>query len=252
MQTTQAPSFFRPRVLVATALAALVTAMFVGLGIWQIERLQWKLDLIARVDARVHADAVPAPAEDAWASVTREGDEYRHVSVTGTFVNADEVQIYVPTRLGPGYWVMTPLKRDDGTYVMINRGFVPEELKDPAKRTPPTGAVTVKGLLRISEDKGWLFSRANDPEHKAWYRRDIGSITKAFDLAPAAPYFIDEELGSDPDAFPRGGLTVVEFRNSHLSYAITWFAMALMTLVCYGVVLRQWGLLGGRKAAADD
>ena len=249
---TDAPGLLRPRVLIATLLALVVTGVFVVLGIWQVERLHWKLDLIARVDQRVHAPAVPAPAEDRWAGVTREADEYRHVELTGEFVNADEVQIYVPTKHGPGYWVMTPLKRDDGTYVMVNRGFVPENLKSPESRKAPEGQVTVKGLLRISEDKGWLFSRANDPEHKTWYRRDIGSITSTFGLSPAAPYFVDEELGTDPEAYPRGGLTVIEFRNSHLSYAITWFAMALLTLVGYAVVLRQWGLLGGSRATVED
>ncbi len=247
----------RPRFLIVSAVAALLTVGFVSLGAWQIERLFWKMDIIHRVDARVAAPATPAPGPDSWGSITQEADEYRRVTLTGTFLNEDEVQIYTPTILGPGYWVLTPLKRDDGTVVMVNRGFVPEELKDPAKRTPPQGVVTVEGLLRMSEDRGWLFSRANNPAERKWYRRDIGSITQALGLAPAAPYFVDESAGSDPKAWPRGGMTVVRFRNTHLSYAITWFAMAAMTLFMYGIFLRFEGVFGRSRARpaeyeADD
>lgn len=247
----------RPRFLIVTALAAILTAGFVSLGIWQVHRLYWKLDLIHKVDARVAAPAVQAPGPDAWGSLTRSDDEYRHVTLTGTFLNEDEVQIYTPTVLGPGFWILTPLKRDDGTVVMINRGFVPEDLKDPAGRKPPQGPVTVDGLLRISEDRGWLFSRPNDTEARKWFRRDIGSITETLELSPAAPYFVDQEAGSDPNAWPRGGMTVLNFRNTHLSYAITWFAMAAMTLFMYGIFLRFEGFFGKSRARpaeyeADD
>ncbi|NVK60575.1 MAG: SURF1 family protein, partial [Rhodobacteraceae bacterium] len=97
---------------------------------------------------------------------------------------------------------------------------------------------TVTGLLRISESEGWLFSRDNDPENGLWYRRDIGSITAARGYGDAAPYFVDEEATA-PGRWPSGGRTVVSFRNSHLSYALTWFALALMVAGAYGLVLRQ-------------
>ncbi|WP_406720333.1 MULTISPECIES: SURF1 family protein [Thioclava] len=226
------------RLSIATILAAGFVAVFMSLGIWQVHRLHWKLDLIARVDSRVAAAPVPAPGPNAWAGLTREGDEYRHVAVTGTFLNDQEVQIYTPSMFGPGYWVLTPLKRDDGTIVMINRGVVPEEKKSPASRVAPAGVQHITGLLRLSEDHGWLFSQKDRPQDGVWYRRDIASITQTKGLENAAPYFIDQDL-TDPEGFPRGGQTVVKFRNSHLSYAITWFAMALLSLVGWGVVLRQ-------------
>ncbi len=227
-----------PLMIIVTIVAALGVAGFVSLGVWQVHRLHWKLDLIARVDARVHADPVPAPGPDDWANVTRKGDEYRHVSVTGTYLNDQEVQIYTPADFGPAYWVLTPLKEADGSIVMINRGLVPEKFEDPSTRTPPEGVQHVTGLLRISEDKGWLFSQKNRPEDGVWYRRDIGSITSTKGLSPAAPYFIDADL-TDPDAWPLGGQTVVKFRNAHLSYAITWFGLALLVLIGYGLFLRQ-------------
>ncbi|WP_319518321.1 SURF1 family protein [uncultured Martelella sp.] len=247
-----AASSSRTRLIAITAIAAVIFAGFVALGVWQVYRLQWKLDLIAAVDARVEAPAVPAPGPDAWPEITRDKDAYRHVTVTGKLLNSQEVQIYYSTELGPGFFVMTPLLRPDGTYVLINRGFVPEEKRDPATRTAPEGEVTINGLLRMSEDKGWLFSRANDPENGNWYRRDVQSIMATKGLLPAAPYFIDADNTANPGGYPIGGLTVVKFRNAHLSYALTWFAMALGTAFLYGLVLRYEGVWGTRRPRQDD
>lgn len=226
------------RLVIVTLIGLILLAGFGSLGIWQVQRLHWKTDLIARVDARIHADPVAAPGPADWPGLTAQSAEYRRVTLTGRFLNADEVQIYTPTEWGPGYWVLTPLARDDGTVVMVNRGLVPEDLRDPATRPAPQGEQTVIGLLRISEDRGWLFSRPNNPAARLWYRRDIGSITAALGLKDAAPYFVDQELG-DPAAWPRGGQTVVQFRNAHLGYALTWFALAAFVVFAWGLVLRS-------------
>nr|WP_272212588.1 SURF1 family cytochrome oxidase biogenesis protein [Marinicella sp. W31]MDC2878502.1 SURF1 family protein [Marinicella sp. W31] len=177
----------RKRLIAIAAIAATLFTGFVALGIWQVYRLQWKLSLIEAVETRVEAPAVPAPGPAEWPDITREKDAYRHVTATGKLLNSQEVQIYYPTELGPGYFVMTPLLRPDGTFVLINRGFVPEEKRDPVTRVAPEGEVTISGLLRMSEEKGWLFSRANDPKNGNWYRRDVGSIMATKGLMPAAP-----------------------------------------------------------------
>lgn len=224
-----------PRLVLITLIAAIGVGAFGALGIWQLQRLQWKRDLIARVDSRIHADPLPAPGPGAWPAITAEKDEYRRVSLTGRFVD-DDVLIYTPSDYGPADWVLTPLARDDGTIVLINRGLVPEELARAGDYARETGPVTVTGLLRMSEDHGWLFSRENNPEQQKWYRRDIGSITAARGYEMAAPYFVDQGL-NDPQAWPRGGQTVVRFRNAHLGYALTWFALAAVVMVGYGLVL---------------
>ncbi len=201
-------------------------ALFMALGVWQVARLKWKTDLIARVEARVHAAPQLAPA----GTVTREGDEYRHVTVHGRFLNAAEAQVYTLSDLGAGYWVMTPLKRDDGSVVYINRGFVPMDKRVPDTRAEgqTDGEVTVTGLLRLPETKGWLFSQANDPADDNWYRRDIAAMAQAKQVGPVAGYFIDADATPNPGGWPKGGLTVVKFPNSHLQYAFTWFALAAM------------------------
>lgn len=209
-------------------LLAVAFAGFVALGVWQVQRMAWKHDLIARVDARVHAAPVPAPVRSQWPTVSDVSDAYRRVSVTGRFVPGMETRTQAVTELGGGSWLLAPLQTESGDYVLINRGFVPTG-KKPAQAPPDT--VTVRGLLRISEPvRGFL--RRNDPAQGRWYSRDVAAIARSHGLPPdrVAPFFIDAEGSSGSNDWPRGGLTVVKFRDSHLSYALTWFGMALLTL----------------------
>jgi len=224
-------------------LAFLAFAGFVALGNWQVDRLAWKRDLMARVDARVHAVAVAPPGRDEWPQVSAARDEYRRVRATGVFLHDRETLVQAATELGGGFWVLTPLRMTTGDMVLVNRGFVPAERRDRAarKQDEPQGEVTVSGLLRITEPGG-AFLRDNDPASDRWHSRDVAAIAQARGLADAAPYFIDAEAGapssrSGPDtsqapsgeaAWPRGGLTVIAFHNSHLIYAVTWYGLALM------------------------
>jgi len=223
--------------LVTATFAALLSVAFVGflaLGIWQVQRMAWKHDLIARVDARVHAAPVPAPARAQWPAVSEESDGYRHVRVAGRFVPGKESRTQAVTELGAGFWSMVPLRTDSGDYVLINRGFVPASDRGTSANAtaPPQGRVVVSGLLRISEPGGG-FLRHNDAAQQRWYSRDVAAIAESHGL-PAdrvAPFFVDANRESGTALWPRGGLTVVKFRDSHLSYALTWFGMALLTLV---------------------
>jgi surfeit locus 1 family protein len=210
-------------------LASLFFVLFVGLGIWQIERLQWKLDLIARVDDRVHAEPVAAPGKDDWANINQKDDDYRHVTITGTYLNDKEVLVHALTERGAGYWVLTPLRTSDGSLTYINRGFVPSDKRDLSARpeTQIAGETTVTGLLRMPEPDGF-FLRPNDPAKNSWNSRDVAAFAAKENLGTVAPYFIDADAKSNPGNQPVGGLTVVSFRNSHLSYAITWCALATM------------------------
>jgi surfeit locus 1 family protein len=204
-------------------------ALLIALGVWQIERRAWKLALIERVEQRVHAPAEPVPAPAAWPTVSSANDEYRHVSVTGRFLHDRETLVQAVTEEGPGYWVLTPLKRDDGTLVLVNRGFVPSERRDASTRRDgnPGGEVAITGLLRMTEPKGG-FLRNNVPQHNRWYSRDVAAIAAARGLQNVAPFFVDADAGSQSAQGPIGGLTVVRFPNNHLIYALTWFALAFM------------------------
>ena len=223
------------------SVAALVLFVgFLALGGWQVQRLMWKTALIAQVDARVHAAPFPAPGPAQWATVTRGGDQYRRVFVRGVFQNDRETFVQAVTDAGAGFWVMTPLSDARGFTVLINRGFVTAERRDPALRADGqlTGEQTVVGLLRITEPKGG-FLRANEPEADRWRSRDVAAISERRELSNAAPYFIDADATANPGGWPLGGLTVIRFPNSHLIYALTWFGMALLTVVGFGLFLRE-------------
>ncbi|MCM2500336.1 SURF1 family protein [Neorhizobium galegae] len=203
---------------------------FIGLGTWQVQRLFWKLDLIARVDARVTATPTPAPPSPTWPAINAENDEYRRVTTTGFFHHGEETLVQAVTDLGPGFWVLTPLEQKDGTTVLINRGFVPVHRRDPAARADGEiqGPVKITGLIRISEPGG-AFLRSNDPASGRWYSRDVAAIAAARGLEKVAPYFIDADATPIPGGLPVGGLTVIRFRNSHLVYAVTWYLLAVMS-----------------------
>lgn len=224
----------RDRVFIAGMV--LLTTVFLALGTWQVQRLFWKLDLIERVEARVNAPAVPAPAE---AGFNPTEQEYCHVTASGRLLHDRETLVQAVTERGAGFWVVTPLVEADGTTILINRGFVPPERRDPATRAEgqTQGDVAITGLLRLTEPGG-AFLRSNDPAGNRWYSRDVAAIADARGLSHTVPYFIDADGTANPGGYPVGGLTVVHFRNSHLAYIFTWYALAVMT-IAVTVVLRR-------------
>ena len=218
---------------------ALLFAGFSALGVWQVQRLGWKQELIRQVDVRIHAAPVAAPPPDQ--TITRQADQYRRAVVSGRFDHQREALVKAVTDLGTGYWVMTPLVTDRGFTLLINRGFVPSERQKPADRGAGQveGETTVVGLLRLTEPDGG-FLRANDPAGDRWFSRDVAGIAKARGLSgPVAPYFIDADATPNPGGWPRGGLTVVRFANSHLIYALTWFGLALMSAAGFLLFARE-------------
>ncbi len=204
---------------------------FVSLGIWQLQRLGWKLDLIERVEARVHAEPVAVPTPADWRNVSRERDEYRRVRLDGHYLPGLDTRVQAVTELGSGYWVVSPFRLRSGDIVLVNRGFVPP--KWPGDRLD-TSQTEVVGLLRLPEPGGG-FLRDNDAASDRWHSRDVQAIAEARGLGRVAPFFVDAERAAgaiDAQAagdaeWPRGSLTVVKFNNHHLGYALTWFALAL-------------------------
>jgi surfeit locus 1 family protein len=217
------------KLFLAGLLAAVGVAGLTALGVWQLERRVWKLALIARVDRRVHAAPVAAPGPAELPQLTRARDEYRHVQASGRFLDDRETLVRAVTELGSGFWVLTPFRTDGGFTVLVNRGFVPPEWRDPRTRAAgETGGETVvTGLLRMSEPGG-AFLHANSPADDRWYSRDVAAIAATRRLSNVVPYFIDADAAANPGGFPAGGLTVITFPNNHLVYALTWFGLALL------------------------
>lgn len=220
--TARLPAHRPARAIIAAFTLALV-ALFVALGIWQVERRAWKHRLIATVEARIHAAPADVPGVERWNGINRQNDAYRRVSASGRYLPGHDTLVRAVTDRGSGYWVLTPF--DTGRFTMfVNRGFVPAERRD-AIRPVPAGPAEVTGLLRVSEPGGG-FLRDNDPAADRWYSRDVAAIAQARGIGPVAPYFIDADAAPGPESWPLGGLTVVRFADNHLIYALTWFAMA--------------------------
>lgn len=210
----------RGRVAIAAA-AAIAAVLLAALGIWQLERRAWKLDLIARTQARMATAPVAAPARAAWPRV--DGDDvYTRVRLSGRWRPVPPVLVKAVTDLGAGRWAMSPLDTPQGT-VVINRGFVPDDSR--ARMPPAAGTVTITGLLRLDEPGG-AFLRNNDPAADRWFSRDLGAMARARGWGPVAPFFVDADRRGG--GWPRGGMTVVRFPNNHLVYALTWFALAAL------------------------
>lgn len=237
--SAQAGDHPRPVWLVAliVAIGAVLMAGFLGLGIWQVERAAWKRNLIATVDARVAAQPI---SWDQAAALPPDQAEYRQVILSGQFDHSRETLVQAVTEHGGGFWVMTPLTTAGGQTVLVNRGFVPGDRRDPATRAQGqiTGPVTFQGLLRLTEPGGG-FLRANDPAADRWYSRDTAAIASARGLGPVPGYFIDAGAAAQPDSLPMGGLTVISFRDTHLVYALTWFALAAMVAGGLAILLRH-------------
>ena len=242
-----------PSLIVVALLGLGLCLGFAALGTWQVYRRAWKLDLIARVQSRVHAAPQAAPGPGAWPQVTAAADAYRHVSARGVFLNDRETRVQALTELGGGFWVLTPLRTQAGFVVLVNRGFTPYDHASPGARLAGriAGPATVTGLLRITEPRGSFIQR-NDPAHGRWYSRDVEAIAATQRLGDVAPYFIDADATPNPGGWPVGGLTVISFPNSHLVYAVTWYALALLVLGAGGLVGRQEWRARTRRAATPS
>jgi surfeit locus 1 family protein len=220
----------RPKRLFLPVLCALLALLFAGLGVWQVERLWWKLDLIERIDRRLAAAPVAVPPASAWASLDPRDIEYRRVRAEGVFDSGRTTLVDALTERGSGNWVLTPLRTKTGI-ILVNRGFAPKDWK------PDAGGgerQVVAGLLRLTEPEGRVL-RPNRPAADTWYSRDVAAIVNARGLTGVAPFFIDADAARTSASFPIGGMTVVHFRNAHLVYALTWFGLA--GLCVFGLVL---------------
>ena len=168
--------------------------------------------------------------------------EFRRVVDDGVFLDDKEILVHaIGPRGGAGFDVLTPLRQANGRIVVVNRGFVPIDIKDRAKRRAgePAGLVHVAGRLRLppQQKPGW-FVPDNAPRQGEWYWIDLPAMLAAQGLAPAAPFYIDADATPNPGGWPRGGVTLPALPNHHLQYAITWFSLAAAALVIYWLAQR--------------
>lgn len=226
-------------------LLAIAFVGFILLGNWQVHRYHLKVKIAHDVATRVHAPPVPAPGPAQWASIAAGHDQYLHVSLHGRFIGSMQTLVHGPSSKGYGYWVMAPLRTDRGFIVLVNRGYIPSDLPGTAafaKIAPSDGEIALTGLLRLSEPRGG-FLRHNDPAKNEWFSRDVAAIAATHHL-PArqvAPYFVDADAAASGKPWPAAGLTNIHFYNHSFGYAVTWYLLALGTLLAAAIVVHnEW------------
>jgi surfeit locus 1 family protein len=234
--------YFRP-LPIFTALCLPMFLALVALGVWQLDRLQWKLGLIAEMNAHLHA---PPASLDAMLRLAPTDVQYRRIALAGRYENAREVYVYTTGENGAAVdHVITPFVLDDGRMLLVDRGEIPLDLKNPATRPDSLlrGEQRVIGVWRRPDAPG-LFTPAPDLRGRVWYARDIAGMAKALSLRLAAPVVIEADATPVPGGWPRGGQTVVALPNDHLQYAFTWFLLAAGLVVVYFAYHRSRGRLG--------
>ncbi|BCP52575.1 SURF1-like protein [Kaistia sp. 32K] len=232
------------RLIWPTIATLVVFAILCSLGTWQWRRMGWKEALIEHVDNRLKDKPVAAPGPELWQGLDLAEADYTPVTVSGTFLNDKEAHFYGALMQprgpigGPGWFVFTPLRTDDGWIVYVNRGFVPDAMKDAAKREQAqlAGRVTVTGLLRRPENPG-IFQSSPNLTKNQWFAREPAhfAATAGLPADQVAPYSIDADATPNPGGLPQGGETTVTFSNNHLQYVVTWFGLAFALLGVYGV-----------------
>jgi surfeit locus 1 family protein len=229
-------------ILGMTVLAAVFVAL-VLLGNWQVRRYHLKLRVAHDITTRVHAPPVAAPGPTQWPRIADSHLQYLHIDLHGHFIG-HQTLVRGSSPQGYGYWAMAPLRTDSGFIVLVNRGYVPPgSTSASAKIAPPAGDVTLTGLLRQTEPRGG-FLRRNQPGKGLWYSRDVVALAAA-DHLPAdqvAPYFVDADAPATNAGSPRWpmpGLTSIHIYNHSFGYAVTWYLLALGTLLAMGIVVRH-------------
>jgi surfeit locus 1 family protein len=222
------PAFW-PTVIALPGFLALL-----ALGTWQLDRLAWKTALNAQRQGAAAGAPVPLPQSREAAQAA----EFRPTRAEGVFDHARERYVGATSERGQaGFHVVTPLLLDGGQVLLVNRGFVPSERKDPARRREGQveGRVAVEGLVRVppAGKPSWL-APDNHPEANMWFWVDPAA------MAPGAlPFYLDASPAPNPGGWPKGGVTRLKLSNDHLQYAITWYALAAALLVIYVVYHRQ-------------
>lgn len=219
------------------------------LGTWQVQRLYWKEELLATIDARINS--APRPLAEIETLLAQTGDvDYWPASAQGTFVHDGERHFFATYQGASGYYVNTPLQLADGRYLFVNRGFVPFDRKDPSQRAEGQidGEVTVNGLSRNRlDEKPSAILPDNQPEENIFFWKDIDGMAASAGLpddAQVLPFFLDADATPNPGGLPVGGVTMIDMPNNHLQYAITWYGLALALVGVMGA----WLVRARRKA----
>lgn len=200
-------------------------AVLIALGTWQVQRLGWKADVLAEIDTRINASPVAVPANP-----DPEADRYLPVTASGTL--SDEIHVLVSTRTeGAGFRIISRLDTMDGRALMVDRGFVKDELKNAERAL---GEVSVTGNLHWPQEID-SFTPDPDPAANIWFARDVPALAEALGTEPIliiARATSETDASVTPLPVDTSGIP-----NDHLEYAVTWFGLAAVWIAMTGFLL---------------
>jgi cytochrome oxidase assembly protein ShyY1 len=226
-----------------------MVAVFIGLGVWQLQRRAEKHALIAALTEQLAAapGALPQPAQ--WSALTPSRDEFRRVRFAATYAPGPDAMVYSSGSAvrddisGPGTWAFLPVRLASGETVVINAGFVQNTMQDRdqqdrAVKPLLTGEpVTLTGYIRFPEAAGVL-TPAENVTRRLWFTRDHLAMAHALGWGEVAPFYVDLEQPLPANGIPKPGPLDVHLKDDHMQYAITWFALAGAVVIAFAVWLR--------------
>lgn len=220
-------------------MTAVLFASTCALGAWQVKRMEWKNELIQTVESRMLQAPAPLPAQGVgvqdWA--------YRQVTVSGHILFDKESFVQAVSTDGKlGYRVLTPLSQPGGTAVLIEREWIPyEALADRTAVAHANKEIKVFGTLRYPQEPGWIENAvmpSADTDASVWYHRDIAGMARRHGLE-LEPFFVEVSLADRPDGAAAAPFRIENVPNNHLTYAITWFALALCSIAIFVLYHRR-------------
>lgn len=239
----------KPRVAGFALFTLFLTAVFVALGLWQLQRRLAKHELIAALTERLADAPVAVPPPSQWVALNPARDEFRRVSFTATYAPLPDAMVYSSGSAvrkdasGPGTWAFLPARLPGGEAVVIDVGFVENTMQDRSvedravKKLVTGQPVVFTGYLRFPEALGWLTPAAN-PDKRLWFVRDHLAIARTLGWGTVAPFYVDLEQPAPENGIPRPGPLDVHLKDDHLQYAITWFTLAGAVLIAFAVWAR--------------
>jgi surfeit locus 1 family protein len=230
-----------------------MVAVFVGLGVWQLQRRVEKHALIAALTERLAAAPGSLPSPSQWGSLTPAQDEFRRVSFKATYDSRPDAMVYSSGSSvrddisGPGTWAFLPARLPGRETVVINAGFVQNTMQDRGQqdravaRLITNEPVTLTGYIRFPETAG-LLTPSENPAKRLWFTRDHLAMARALGWneggRPLAPFYIDLEQPVPSSGIPKPGPLEIHLKDDHMQYAITWFGLAGAVVIAFAVWLR--------------
>lgn len=218
----------KTRIAVPILIGVVAVSILSSLGMWQLSRLAWKEGLLTEIATRLEAAPVALPA-----SPEENTDQFLQVRLDGQ-LGAEELAVLTSRRpYGPGFKIVSPFELDDGRRVLVDRGFVPENLKDPATRAAAWPNTQATGTLFWPNETD-SFTPDPDIAGNVWFARDLGPMAEVLGTEPVLVSLRDPLTGDWPKPAP----VAHNVPNNHLSYAITWFVLALVWCVMTVIWIR--------------